>query len=58
MSTGFTGAHDPALEINLHQGELTGSAPLCCPQFELIRHYRYRPATRTWVLYEQRWHHN
>jgi hypothetical protein len=51
-------AHDPALEINLHQGELTGSAPLCCPQFELIRHYRYRPATRTWVLYEQRWHHN
>jgi len=51
-------AHDPALEINLHQGELTGSAPLCCPQFELIRHYRYRPATRTWVLYEHRWHRN
>ena len=56
--TQLPSANDPALEINLHQGELTGSAPLCCPQFELIRHYRYRPATHTWVLYEHRWQHN
>jgi hypothetical protein len=51
-------AHDPGLEINLRQGEITGGAPLCCPQFELIRHYRYQPATSTWVLYEQRWQRN
>ena len=46
---------NPAYEINLHQAELTGNAPLCCPQYEFIRHYQYNPATRSWVVYQRRW---
>ncbi len=48
-------ADNPAWEINVHQGENNGRAPLCCPQWDFIRHYRYAPATRSWVVYERRW---
>jgi hypothetical protein len=49
---------EPADEISLHEAEITGSAPLCCPQYDYDRLYRYNTGSRSWVVYEHRWKRN